>query len=76
MPYWIYEQDENNKSFFINSNLELKLKNLVCRTFHKNNKLQNKYVSILDNNNKILTKDKRHLRLDKLVLTDLVNYCK
>ncbi len=76
MPYWIYEQDENNKSFFINSNLELKLKNLVCRTFHKNNKLQNKYVSILDNNNKILTKDNRHLRLDKLVLTDLVNYCK
>ena len=76
MPYWIYEQDKNNKSFFINSNLELKLKNLVCKTFHKNNKLQNKYVSILDDNNKILTKDKRHLRLDKLVLTDLVNYCK
>ena len=76
MPYWIYEQDKNNKNYFINSNLELKLKNLVCRTFQKNNKLQNKYVSILDDNHKILTEDKRHLRLDNLILTDLVNYCK
>ena len=42
----------------------------------KNNKLHNKYISILDNNNRILTEDKRHLRLDKLALTDLLNYCK
>ena len=40
MPYWIYEQDENNKNFYINTNLEDKLKTLVCRTFQKNNKLQ------------------------------------
>ena len=76
MPYWIYNQDENNDSFYINSNLELKLKLLVCKTFAKNKKLHNKYISVLDNNNKILTEDKRHIRLDKIVLTDLVNYCK
>ena len=35
MPYWMYEQDKNNKNFFINSNLEVKLKTLVCRTFQK-----------------------------------------
>ena len=51
MPYWIYEKDENNKSFYINSNLEDKLKTLVCRTFQKNNELQNKYISILNDNN-------------------------
>ena len=76
MPYWIYEQDKNNKNFFINHNLEFKLKTLVCRTFQKTNKLQNKYISILDDNNRILTEDKRHIRLDKLTLTDLENYCK
>ena len=76
MPYWIYEQDENNKSFYINTNLEDKLKTLVCRTFQKNNELQNKYISILNNNKRILTEDKRHIRLDKLALTDLLNYCK
>ena len=76
MPYWIYEQDKNNKNFFINHNLEFKLKTLVCRTFQKNNKLQNKYISILDDNNRILTEDKRHIRLDKLTLTDLENYCR
>ncbi len=76
MPYWIYNKDENNDSFYINSNLELKLKLLVCKTFAKNKKLHNKYISVLDNNNKILTEDKRHIRLDKIVLTDLVNYCK
>ena len=76
IPYWIYEQDKNNKNFFINSNLQNKLKTLVCRTFQKNNKLQNKYISILNDNNGILTEDKRHIRLDKLALTDLVNYCK
>ena len=75
MPYWIYEQDKNNKSFFTNSNLERSLKTLVCRTFHKNKKLKNKYISILDNNNKILTNDKRHIRSDKLTLTHLENYC-
>jgi len=75
MPYWIYEKDKNNKIFFVNSNLEDKLQNLVCRTFQKNNKLQKKYISILKDNNGILTKDKRHIRLDKLALTDLVNYC-
>ena len=76
MPYWIYEQDESIKSFYINSNLENKLKTLVCRTFQKNNKLQNKYISILNDNKRILTDDKRHIRLDKLALTDLLNYCK
>ena len=76
MPYWIYEKDENNKSFYINSNLEDKLKSLVCRTFQKNNELQNKYISILNDNKRILTEDKRHIRLDKLALTDLLNYCK
>ena len=76
MPYWIYEKDKNKKNFFINANLEDKLKTLVCRTFQKNNKLQNKYISILKNNNRILTEDKRHIRLDKLALTDLINYCK
>ena len=76
MPYWIYEKDKNSKNFFVNSNLEDKLKNLVCTTFKKNNKLQNKYISILNDNNGILTEDKRHIRLDKLVLTDLINYCK
>ena len=75
MPYWIYEKDKNNKNYFINSNLEFKLKTLVCRTFQKNNKLKNKYISILNDNNRIFTKDKRHIRLDKLALTDLVNYC-
>ena len=76
MPYWIYEQDESIKSFYINSNLENKLKTLVCRTFQKNNELQNKYISILNDNKRILTDDKRHIRLDKLALTDLLNYCK
>ena len=76
MPYWIYEKDKNNKNYFINSNLDGKLKTLVCRTFQKNNKLQNKYISILNDNNTIFTEDKRHIRLDKLALTDLVNYCK
>ena len=76
MPYWIYEKDKNKKNFFINTNLEDKLKTLVCRTFQKNNKLQNKYISILKNNNRILTEDKRHIRSDKLALTDLINYCK
>ena len=76
MPYWIYEKDKSNKNFFVNSNLEDKLKTLVCRTFQKNNNLDNKYISILNDNNGILTEDKRHIKLDKLVLTDLVNYCK
>ena len=76
MPYWIYEKDKNKKNFFINANLEDKLKTLVCRTFQKNNKLQNKYISILNDNKSILTEDKRHIRLDKLALTDLLNYCK
>ena len=76
MPYWIYEKDKNNKNFFVNSNLEDKLKSLVCRTFQKNKNLHNKYISILNDNNGILTEDKRHIRLDKLALTDLANYCK
>ena len=76
MPYWIYEQDENSKSFYINTNLEDKLKTLVCRTFQKNNELQNKYISILNDNKRIFTEDKRHIRLDKLALTGLLNYCK
>ena len=76
MPYWIYEKDKNNKNFYVNSNLEDKLKTLVCGTFQKNNKLHNKYISIINDNNRILTEDKRHIRLDKLSLTDLVNYCK
>ena len=76
MPYWIYEQDKNNKNFFINHNLEFKLKTLVCKTFQKTNKLRNKYISILDDNNRILTEDKRHIRLDKLTLTDLEIYCR
>ena len=56
--------------------LEDKLKTLVCRTFQKNKKLQKKYISILNDNKRILTEDKRHIRLDKLALTDLLNYCK
>ena len=76
MPYWIYEKDKNNKNFFVNSNIEDKLKTLVCKTFQKNNKLHKKYISILNDNNGILTEDKRHIRLDKLALTDLANYCK
>ena len=48
MPYWIYEKNKNNKNFFVNSNLEDKLKTLVCKTFQKNNKLQKKYISILN----------------------------
>ena len=76
MPYWIYEKNKNNKNFFVNSNIEDKLKTLVCKTFQKNNKLQKKYISILNDYNGILTEDKRHIRLDKLALTDLANYCK
>ena len=76
MPYWIYELDKKKTKYQINSNLENKLKTLVCRTFQNNNKLRNKYISILNDNNRILTEDKRHIRSDKLALTDLVNYCK
>ena len=68
--------DKKKTKYQINSNLENKLKTLVCRTFQNNNKLRNKYISILNDNNGILTEDKRHIKLDKLVLTDLVNYCK
>ena len=75
MPYWIYELDKKQK-YFINSNLENKLNILICSTFAVNNNLNKIYVTNLKENNDILTRDKRHLRMDNIVLTDLKNYCK
>ena len=76
MPYWIYEENEKLEKFLINNNLENKLKYIICDNSFKNLKLENFYISILKDENQILTLDKRHIKSKKLTLTTLNNYCK
>ena len=76
MPYWIYDEDKKLEKFKINNNLENKLKYIICDNSFKNLKLENFYISILKDENQILTLDKRHIKSEKLTLTKLNNYCK
>ncbi len=75
-PYWIYEEDKNNNRFKTNSNLEVKLKHLVCSSFAKKIKSKNIYITSLVDNYKILTEDKRHIKSNLIKLTKVENYCK
>ena len=75
MPYWIY-QKKKNKFERINF-IETRLKNILCSTFNKKNKLNRIFISQLNFNTKpILTKDKRHLRSEQIKLIHLNKYCK
>ena len=76
MPYWIYDEDEKLEKFKINNNLENKLKYIICDSSFKNLKLENFYISILTDENQILTLEKRHIKSKKFTLTTLNNYCK
>ncbi len=75
MPYWIY-QKKKNKFESINF-IETRLKNILCSTFNKKNKLNRIFISQLNFDTKpILTKDKRHLRSEQIKLIHLNKYCK
>lgn len=75
MPYWIY-QKKNNKFERINF-IETRLKNILCSTFNKKNKLNTIFISKLNFDTKpILTEDKRHLRSEQIKLIHLNKYCK
>ena len=76
MPYWIYDENNKTKYYKINKKLENKLKNSVCRTFGANSKFKKTYISKISSNYNILTIDKRHIKSNKIVLTELEFYCK
>lgn len=76
MPYWIYEKDRDSQKFLINSDLEIRLKDIVCSTLKNNNKFNNLYITGLSNNYDILTNDKRHIKSNLISLTKIDNYCR
>ena len=75
MPYWLYEK--KNKKFNEIYFIENKLKNIICSTIDKKNKLNKIYISQLDKYKlPILTKDKRHLKSQQIKLIEFSKYCK
>ena len=74
MPYWIYKK-ENGKIIKIKE-IENHLKKILCKTFNNSYRTKNIFISKIKNSDQdILTIDKRHLRSDKIVLTNLGKYC-
>ena len=74
MPYWIYKKD-NGKIIKIKE-IENRLKKILCKTFNNNYGTKNIFISKIKNSDlDILTIDKRHLRSDKIALTNLGKYC-
>lgn len=76
LPYWLYEQDKKLKSFIINKDIEKKIKYIICPTFNKNFAIHKKLIYQVNNRSDILTSDKRHIKSEKITLTELSNYCK
>ena len=57
--------------------IENRLKNILCSTIDKKNKLNKIYISQLDKYKlPILTRDKRHLKSQQIKLIELSKYCK
>ena len=56
--------------------IENRLKKILCKTFNNNYGTKNIFISKIKNSDlDIFTIDKRHLRSDKIVLTNLGKYC-
>jgi len=73
-PYWLYEK--KNGTIVKNKLIENHLKNILCKTFKNFNGSSKIFISKLKKHSEdILTLDNRHIRSDKIVLTNLDKYC-
>ena len=76
-PYWIYSVDKKNKKLLLNNELNTEVMGLICKSFNYSDKVKRIFVSETYNSLNLydLTYDKRHLRSNKINLTELSKKC-